>query len=137
MTIGLPSASGMSLRDLLEKDRLGAAHVLDRLPRHRLRQEPDEIDGVSCAKRNADLALGLHAADPRAVARARIDNNDRRLQGVDRRIRWRDDAHKRVIDRTLQLAAVEHDFGGEAQHMRRLLGRLRNLDVASLVESLE
>jgi hypothetical protein len=127
----------MSLGDFLEEDRLGAAHVFDRLPWHRLRQEADEIDRVSGAQRNADLALGLHAADPRAVAGARIDHDDRRLQRVDRRVRRRDDAHEHVIDRPVQRAAVKHDGGGEAQHMRRLLGRLRNLDVAPLVESLE
>ena len=127
----------MSLRDLLEEDRLGAAHVLDRLTRNRLRQKADEVDRVARAERHADFALGLHAADPRAVAGARIDHDDRRLQRIDRRVSRRDDAHERVINRPAQGAAVKHHFSGEAQHMRRFLGRLGNLDVAPLVESLE
>ena len=41
------------------------------------------------------------------------------FSGIDRHVRRRDDAHERVIDRPLQLAAVEHDFGLEGQNMRR------------------
>ena len=141
LTIGdddrLAFGLGVALRDLFEEDRLGAADVFDRLPRNRLRQEADEVDRVAGAQRHADFALGLHAADPGSVAGARVDDDDRRLHGIDRHVRRRDDAHERVIDRPLQGAAVEHDFGGEAQHMRRLLGRLRELDVAPLVEGLE
>ena len=127
----------MSLGDLLEEDRLGAADVVDRLPRDRLRQEADEIDRVAGAQRHADFALGLHAADSGTVPGARVDDDDGRLRRIDRHVRRRDDAHQEVIDRPLQRPAVEHDLGGEAQHVRRLLGRLRSLDVAPLVERLE
>ena len=81
---------GMALRDVLDEVRLGAADVLDRLPRDRLRQEADEVDGMAGAKRDADLALGLHAADSGSVSRARVDDNDRRLHGIDRDVRRRE-----------------------------------------------
>jgi hypothetical protein len=42
-----------------------------------------------------------------------------------------------IGDGPVQRAAVEDDFSGEVQHVRRLLGRLRDLDVAPLVERLE
>ena len=132
MMIGLPSASGWRLATSAMK-----ADVLDRLSLDRLRQEADEIDGVSCTERHAYFTLRHHAADPRPVTGTRIDDDDRRLQGVVRRAGRRDDAHKRIVDRALERAPVNHDLGGEVQHMRRFLCRLRNLNVASLVESLE
>ena len=128
---------GAALGDLLQKDRLGATDVFDRLPRNRLRQEADEVDRVTCAERHADFALGLHAADPGTVPGARVDDDDRRFRRIDRHVRRRNDANEQVIDRSLQRPAVEHDFGGKAQHVRRLLGGLRKLDGAPLVEGLE
>ena len=137
MTIGLPSASGWRFGDLLEEDRLGAADVLDRLPRNRLRQEADEIDRVAGAQRHADFAVGLHAADPGTVPGARIDDDDRRLRRIDRHVRRRDDAHQRVVDRPLQRPAVEHDFGGKLSTCGASLAACATLDVAAFVERLE
>ena len=73
----------MARRDVLDEDRLGAADILDRLSRHRLRQEADEVAGMAGRQRDADLAVLLHAADARAVAGARIDDDDRRLGRID------------------------------------------------------
>ncbi len=120
-----------------DEDRLGPADVLDGLPRHRFRQEADEIDRMAGAQRHADFAVGLHAADSGTVARARIDDNDRRLRGIGRHVRRRNDAHERVVDRALQLAAVEHELGLEGQDMRDLLRRLRERGVAPLVQRLQ
>ena len=75
---------GVPLGHPLEERRLGLHHVLDRLPGHRLRQEADEIAGMAGRHRHADLAVGLEAADPRAVAGARIDDHERPLALVDR-----------------------------------------------------
>ena len=68
---------GMQRDDLLEEDRLGARDVLDGLARHRLRQEADEIAGMAGLHRDADFAVGLEAADARAMAGARIDDDER------------------------------------------------------------
>ena len=83
ITQGLPSASRMQRNDLFEEDRLGARDVLDRLARHRVRQEADEIAGMAGLERDADLAVGLEAADAGAVAGARVDDNERPPRQVD------------------------------------------------------
>ena len=53
------------------------AMSLDGLTRHRFGQEADEVAGMTGLHRYADLAVGLEAADPRPVTRARIDDYER------------------------------------------------------------
>ena len=76
----------MALGDVLDERSLCAADVFDRLSGFWLRQKADEVHGMAGAKRDADLAFRLHAANPGTVSRARVDNDDRRLQGIDRDI---------------------------------------------------
>ncbi len=52
------------------------AMSLDGLARHRLRQEADEIAGMAGLERDADLAVGLEAADAGAVPGARVDDDE-------------------------------------------------------------
>ena len=80
ITTGLPSASGCSCDHPLEERGLGLHDVLDRLPRHRLGQEADEVAGMAGAHGDADLAVGLEAADARPVAGARVDDDERPLR---------------------------------------------------------
>ena len=69
------------------------------------------------ARRDADLAFRLHAADPGTVSRARVDDNDRRLHGIDRDIVWRNDAHERVIGRALERRGRREEFPpGSSEH---------------------
>ena len=70
---------GVQLDHPLEERGLGRHDVLDRLARHRLGQEADEVAGMPGAHGDADLAVGLEAADPRAVAGARVDDDERPL----------------------------------------------------------
>ena len=83
MTIGLLSAVRMATGDLFDKRRFCAADVLDRLTRHRLGREADEVAWMAGADRHPDLAVGLHAPDARPMAGARIDDDDRRFRGID------------------------------------------------------
>jgi hypothetical protein len=71
------------------------------------------------------------------VPRAWIDDNDRGFGGIDRHVRRWNDAHKRVIDRALHLAAVAHELRLEGQDMRNLFGRLGERGVAPLVQRLQ
>ena len=66
---------GMAAADLGDEFGLGAHHVGERLPRLGMRAEDDEIDRVAVVQRDADLAVGLEAADAGAVAGARIDDH--------------------------------------------------------------
>ena len=76
-TQGLPSASGCKRDDLFEEDRLRARDVADGLARHGVGQEADEIAGMPRLERHADLAVGLEAADARAMPGARVDDDER------------------------------------------------------------
>ena len=96
---------------------------LDRLPGHRLRQESDEIAGMARLHRDADFAVGLEAANSRAVSGARVDDDERPPGVIDLDALWWNDAHQHIIDRLLQLAAVDDQFRGILQDMRRGLRR--------------
>ena len=74
---------------------------------------------------------------PGAVPGARIENNERPLARIDRSARGRNDPHQGVIDRLRQRAPVEHEFGLEAQHMRRLAGVVLEIIVAALAQHVE
>ena len=66
-----------------EKHGFGAGDILDRLARHRFRQETNEIARVSGLERDADLAVGLEAANARAMPGARVDDtNGRRVASI-------------------------------------------------------
>ena len=81
----IPNHRGLALglrmkRDhALKKGRLGAGDVLDRLPRHGVGQEPDEVAGVAGLQGHADFALRLEPANARAVAGSGIDDDERTL----------------------------------------------------------
>ena len=104
MTIGLPSASGWSVGDFLDERPPRRAHTSSTVwPGNGVGQEADEVAGMARRQRRADLAVILHAADARAVARARIDDDDRRLSRVDLHALGRNDPDQAVIDRARQL----------------------------------
>ena len=107
---GLAVGLGMQRDDLFEEDRFGARDVLDGLARHRIRQEADEIAGMAGLEGDADLAVGLEAADARAVAGARIDDDERPARRIDLDALRRNDAHQHVVDRPLERAAVDDEF---------------------------
>ena len=137
ITAGLPSASRMQRDHALEERGLGVRDVLDRLPWHGLGQEADEVAGVTRLQGNADLALGLEAADARPVPGARIDDDERTLPGVDLHAARRDDADQDIVDRPRQLAAVHHELGLELQDVGRRLGIVRGIVLAALSQDIE
>ena len=132
ITQGLPSASGCKRDDLFEEHRLGAGDVLDRLAGHGVRQEADEIAGMPGLERDADLAVGLEAADAGAVPGARIDDDERPQRLVDLDARRRNDAHEQVVDRPLERAAVHDELGLVVEHVRRGFGHVLAVLVAAL-----
>ena len=70
----------------------------------------DEIDGVAVAERHADLAVGLEAADARAVAGARIDDHVGALPLEDLDAFRRQDFQEHVVGGTRQGLAIEDDL---------------------------
>jgi hypothetical protein len=123
--------------DLLDKARLGQADILDRLARHRLRQEPDKITGVTGRQCDADLAVVLHAADARPVPGPRVEHDKRALAPIDRYARWRHNADQCIVDRPRQGASVEHEFGFEGQNVRCLTRTVLDVIVTALAQDIE
>ena len=109
----------------LEEGRLGAGDIENGLARHRVGQEADEVGRMPGLHRDANLAVGLEAADPGAVAGARVDDHERPLPRVDLDALGRQDADEQVIDRPLEPSAVEHQIGLVVEHVRRDLRPVR------------
>ncbi len=128
---------GVQFDDLLDKPRFRAAHVLDRLTRHRVRREADEIAGMAGCKDDPDLTVGLHAADARAMPGARIEHDERPLSWVEFDPHRRQDANEAVIDGALELAPSHHQFEFEVQDVRNLLGGMFEVVVAALAQDVE
>ena len=123
---------GMKSDHFLQEDRLGAGDVLEGLARHRIGQETDEIAGMAGLEGDADLAVGLEAADARPVPGARIDDDEGATPRIDLHARRRDDTRKRVVDRPLERAAIDHELGRVTQHVRRELSHMLVVLVAAL-----
>ena len=109
----------MQRDDLLKEYRFGTRDVLDRLAGHRLGKESDEVAGMAGLEGDADFAVGLEAADARAVSRARIDDDEGAARLVYLGARRRDDPGQCVVDRPCELAAINDQFDLVFQHVRR------------------
>ena len=134
---GLAVGLRMQRDDLLEEDRLGARDVLERLARHGLGQEANEVAGMAGLEGDADLAVGLEAADAGAVPGARIDDDEGAPRRIDRHAFRRHDAHEGVIDRPRERAAVDDELGLVVEHVRRRLGEVLAVLVAALAQHVE
>ncbi len=128
---------GMAGGDQGDEMGLGLPHVLHGLARDGFGQEADEIGGVAGGEGLADLALVLHAADARAMARPGVDHHERRLGGVDDSVLGRDHADQPIVDRALQGAAVADQLGLEYQHIGRDLGLVLEIAVAATTQDVE
>src|SRR6185369_1918436 len=105
---GLVVVARMKLAELAHERDLGRAYRLDRLPRQRVREEGDEVAGMTELECDADLTVHLEAADPGAVAGARVDVHEGTHLRIGRRMSLgRLDAHQRIVRRLLQVAAVD------------------------------
>ena len=73
----------MPFGDFLDEAAQRTVNIGEGLPLFGFGKEYDEIDRVALMHRNAHLAVALEAADARAVAGARVNDDDRRLGHVD------------------------------------------------------
>ena len=96
---GLSISLRMQLDDFLEERRFGQCYVLDGLPRHRIRQEADEIARMAGLHRDADFAVGFEAADSGAVSGARVHHHERPARHVDLDPFGWYDPNEAIIDR--------------------------------------
>src|SRR6202008_2629627 len=111
----------MQRDDFFEKRALGASDILDRLSRHWLRHEADEIAGMACFHGDANLAVGLEAADARTMTGARVDHNEGAPRGIDLNSRRRLDAHQAIIHRPRQIPPIGDQLHLIVEYMRNSL----------------
>src|SRR4029077_6269196 len=134
---GLALGLRVKRNDLFEEDCFGARDVLDRLTGHRLGQEPDEIARMTGLQRDADLAVGLEATDSRAVASARIDNDERPEGWLDRHAGRRQNARQDIVDRPGKCPPIHDQLDVEVEHMRSRFGGVLAERIAALAHDVE
>ena len=127
----------MEADDFLDEHGFGARDPLDCLSRHRLGQEADEIAGMPCFHRNADFAVRLESPDSRTMPGTGIDHDERSPVEINFDVFGRNDAHQRIIHRFIQLAAVDDQFGGILQDMRRRLRDVFPILIAALTQDIQ
>jgi hypothetical protein len=133
-----PRARRMAGVDFTQKSSLRRAHIGQRLAGHGLRIEDDEIHRVAVAQRDADLGFALEAADAAAVAGARIDDHPRpAILARRHRAFGRVNAHQRVVDRPLELTAVDDEVVIEGQYRREGFLLARDHRLAALAKRVE
>src|SRR5258706_3740179 len=133
LSVGL----GMPFDYLLDEDRLGARDSFYCLARHGFGQEPDEIARMTRLHGDADLAVGLEAADSRAMTGAGVDHDERPAFEVDLDSFGCDNAHQRVVDRLFQLPAIDDEFCRITQNMRGRFSDVLAVLIAALAHDVE
>jgi hypothetical protein len=116
----------VELPDLADECGLGAHHVGESLARLGMRAEHDEIDRMAVVQRDADLTVGLEAADARAMAGPGVDDHIGTLPVLHLDAAGRQDLEQHLVGRARQRLAVEDDLVVVDEHRRRagLLMRL-------------
>ncbi len=102
-----------------------------------MRAEDDEIDGMAVVQRDADLAVGLEAADAGAVAGARIDDHVGPLPGLHLDAVGREDLQQHLVGRPRQGLAVESDLVIVDEHRRRAGRLVRDILLGALAQNVE
>src|SRR6516225_9607055 len=123
--------------DLGHEGGFRATHVLDRLPWNRLWQEANEVAGMSGSQPIADLALLLHAADAWSVPSTRVEDDNRRLGGVEHDTGRRNHSREHVVDRPLQRPAVAHQLNLKREHVWCNFGTVFEMSIAPLTQGIE
>jgi hypothetical protein len=117
---------------LLQEHRFGTRNIFDGLAGHWLGQEANEIARMTCFERHADLAVGLEPANAGAMARARIDDHKGASVRINCHPFGRDDAHKRVIHRSVQRSPIDDQLRLVTQHVWSGFGEMLAILVAAL-----
>src|SRR5262245_1801945 len=102
----------MKACDMLDEPAQRCKDIAEGLAGARIGEKDHEIDGMPDMKGNTDLGLAFEASNARAMAGARINDNDRRLAGINAVIPALvsdlNDAHQGVVGGRLELACIEH-----------------------------
>ncbi len=127
----------MTATDFANESRLGAHHIGDGLTGLGLGPEGHEIDRVTTAQGDADLAVGLEAANAGAVAGARVDDHVGPFPVQNLDTLRRNDFEQHVIDRRREIAPVHHRLVVVNEHRRRARRFMRDVVIAALAQNIE
>jgi hypothetical protein len=120
----------------LSRKTASARAMSSGLARHRVGQEADEIAGMPGFERDADLAVGLEAADSRAVSGARIDDDERPPGRIDLDARRRFHPHETIVDRPLERSAIDDQLHLVVEHVRDGFGQMLAVLIAALAHDI-
>ena len=113
----------MACRDILDEAAKRMEHVRERLVRAWLGKEYDEVRRMTFVKRDPHFRIVLEAADAGSVTRARVNDDNRRLVGVDAVLPAFlvdfGDTQQRIIDWTLEATPVQQGLGFEVEQRRQ------------------
>ena len=127
----------MARGNFAQKTGFGAHHVGQRLARFGVLTENHKIHRVPAAQRHADLAVGLEAANARAVARTRVNDHVRALPVEHFHARFGEDFEQLVVHWALQITPVHDQFVFVIEHRRRARFFMRLVVVAALAQHIQ
>ncbi len=127
----------MKSYDFLEKHGFGSRDVLNRLARHGVRQESDEVAGMAGLDCDADFAIGLEAANAGSVSGARVHDNEGAASRIYRGPGRRNDPHEYIIDGARERATIGDEFGLIFEHMRNRLGEVFAILISALTHHVQ
>ena len=133
---------GLALRFWMERDHsleersLRVGDVLNRLPRHRIGQEPDEVARMPRLEGDANLAVGLEPADPWPVAGAWIDDYKRALACIHLHAIGRHHADESIIHRPREPAPIHDKLVAELEYMGRGFGSMFLIALTALAQDI-
>src|SRR5262245_3246922 len=114
--------SGMNARDMLDEPAQRCKDIAERLAGAGIGEKDHEIDGMPDIERDTDLGLSFEASNARAMARSRVNDNDRRLAGINAVVPALvpdlNDAQQGIVGRGLELACIEYHFRVEVENRR-------------------
>ena len=122
----------MKLDHLFKELCLCARNILNRLPGHRIRREPDKVTRVACIQRDSNLTVRFEATNSRTVAGAWIHYDKRALSQVDLHASRRDNPDQTVVDGAVQRSSIDDELDLIVKNMRHFPCGLLEVGVAPL-----
>ena len=121
---------------LLDENRFCASNVVDCLTRNGFGQKSNEIARMAGLERDTDFAIGLEASNSGTVPGTWIDNDEGPQLWIDFDARGRNYPHQHIVDRTLQCASIDDQFGLVIEHVRRRFGHVLAILVPALTHDI-
>ena len=104
--------------DFFEEYCFGTGDILNRLTRHRLRKEADEITRMPRLERDTDFAVSFESPNPGTVSCARVNNDEWSPRGIELHAHRRQNPRERVINWSIKLAAIDNELHLIVKHVR-------------------